>query len=138
MELEEIYKNLGISREVLEFGSRTEAMLKTRFEEIDSNAEYNQLKVIAAMQKNRVSDIHFSGTTGYGYMISAGRHWNRCTQTCSTQRMPWYARRLPAEHTRFIRPWPAICARVTNFCHQSENHTTRWRKSSASGRRTVH
>ena len=49
MELEEIYKNLGISREVLEFGSRTEAMLKTRFEEIDSNAEYNQLKVIAAM-----------------------------------------------------------------------------------------
>ena len=67
MELEEIYKNLGISREVLEFGSRTEAMLKTRFEEIDSNAEYNQLKVIAAMQKNRVSDIHFSGTTGYGY-----------------------------------------------------------------------
>ena len=36
MELEEIYKNLGISREVLEFGSRTEAMLKTRFEEIDS------------------------------------------------------------------------------------------------------
>ena len=67
MELEEIYKNLGISREVLEFGSRTEAMLKARFEEIDSNAEYNQLKVIAAMQKNRVSDIHFSGTTGYGY-----------------------------------------------------------------------
>ena len=67
MELEEIYKTLGISREVLEFGSRTEAMLKTRFEEIDSNAEYNQLKVIAAMQKNRVSDIHFSGTTGYGY-----------------------------------------------------------------------
>ena len=67
MELEEIYKNLGISRKVLEFGSRTESMLKTRFEEIDSNAEYNQLKVIAAMQKNRVSDIHFSGTTGYGY-----------------------------------------------------------------------
>jgi len=67
MELEEIYKSLGISREVLEFGSRTETMLKTRFGEIDSNAEYNQLKVIAAMQKNRVSDIHFSGTTGYGY-----------------------------------------------------------------------
>ncbi len=107
MELEEIYKNLGISREVLEFGSRTEAMLKTRFEEIDSNAEYNQLKVIAAMQKNRVSDIHFFPVRrDMDIMISAGRHWNRCTQTCSTQRMPWYARRLPAEHMRFIRPWP--------------------------------
>ena len=44
-----------------------EAALKERFEEIDGTAEYNQLKVIKAMQENRVSDIHFAGTTGYGY-----------------------------------------------------------------------
>lgn len=67
MELTEMYRQLGISQNVLDFGSEIEASLKERFEEIDRNAEYNQLKVIAAMQKNRVSDIHFSGTTGYGY-----------------------------------------------------------------------
>lgn len=67
MELSEQYKNIGISSKVLEFGNQIEAALKDRFEEIDKNAEYNQLKVISAMQKNRVSDIHFSGTTGYGY-----------------------------------------------------------------------
>lgn len=67
MELEKMYGDLGISKEVLEYGARIEAALEDRFTEIDGNAEYNQLKVIAAMQKNRVSDIHFSGTTGYGY-----------------------------------------------------------------------
>lgn len=67
MELEKMYDDLGISKEVLEYGAKIEATLKDRFTEIDGNAEYNQLKVIAAMQKNRVSDIHFSGTTGYGY-----------------------------------------------------------------------
>ena len=30
-------------------------------------AEYNQMKVIKGMQDNRVSDIHFAATTGYGY-----------------------------------------------------------------------
>ncbi|MCI7263565.1 MAG: methionine gamma-lyase family protein [Clostridium sp.] len=67
MELESMYSQLGISKEVLTFCREIEASLKERFEAIDRIAEYNQLKVIAAMQKNRVSDIHFSGTTGYGY-----------------------------------------------------------------------
>lgn len=67
MELEGMYKQLGISKEVFSYCTEIEASLKERFEEIDKNAEANQLKVIAAMQKNKVSDIHFSGTTGYGY-----------------------------------------------------------------------
>ena len=41
--------------------------LKERFAAIDETAEYNQLKVLHAMQKNRVSDIHFAATSGYGY-----------------------------------------------------------------------
>ena len=44
-----------------------EEHLKERFEEIDKRAEFNQMKVIKAMQDNRVSDIHFAATTGYGY-----------------------------------------------------------------------
>lgn len=67
MELETMYQSLGISPQVLEFAKDTEHMLKHRFELIDSRAEYNQLKVIKAMQDNKVSDIHFAATTGYGY-----------------------------------------------------------------------
>ncbi len=65
--LENMYSQLGISPEVLSFGQETEEELKQRFARIDETVEYNQMKVIRAMQENRVSDIHFQGTTGYGY-----------------------------------------------------------------------
>ncbi|PNV63773.1 hypothetical protein C0033_00100 [Clostridium sp. chh4-2] len=67
MELEKMYEQLGISKAVLDFGRNIEDDLKERFEAIDETAEYNQLKVLKAMQDNRVSDIHFAATTGYGY-----------------------------------------------------------------------
>lgn len=67
MELDQMYRELGISQKVLEFGLEIEKMLKERFEAIDATAEYNQMKVIKAMQEARVSDIHFAATTGYGY-----------------------------------------------------------------------
>ena len=66
-EMETMYESLGISKKVLEFGTQIEEHLKERFEEIDKLAEFNQMKVIKAMQDNRVSDIHFAATTGYGY-----------------------------------------------------------------------
>ncbi len=66
-DLDNIYRNLGISENVLSFTAAVEAALKPRFEAIDARAEYNQLKVLKAMQDNRVSDIHFAATTGYGY-----------------------------------------------------------------------
>ena len=66
-EMETMYESLGISKKVLEFGIQIEEHLKERFEEIDKRAEFNQMKVIKAMQDNRVSDIHFAATTGYGY-----------------------------------------------------------------------
>lgn len=65
--LEEQYKNLGISREVYEFGEKIEEALKERFAEIDARAEYNQMKVIKAMQENRVSAECFNMSSGYGY-----------------------------------------------------------------------
>lgn len=67
MKLEKIYESLGISKEVYAYGQKIEAELKDRFDQIDETAEYNQLKVVQAMQKCRVSDIHFAGTSGYGY-----------------------------------------------------------------------
>ena len=67
MEMKEMYGSLGISDAVLEFGLDIEKQLKERFSAIDETAEYNQMKVIRAMQECRVSDIHFAATTGYGY-----------------------------------------------------------------------
>lgn len=66
-EIFEMYEKMGIDRRVVEFGNKCEEKLKSRFEEIDRIAGVNQLKVIHAMQKNRVSDSHFAGSTGYGY-----------------------------------------------------------------------
>ncbi|MFA9377165.1 MAG: aminotransferase class I/II-fold pyridoxal phosphate-dependent enzyme [Lachnotalea sp.] len=67
IELTNMYQNLGIDDKVYAFGEEIAQSLKSRFEVIDETVEYNQLKVIAAMQKNRVSDIHFAASTGYGY-----------------------------------------------------------------------
>lgn len=63
----EQYKQLGISEKVLCFGEKIEAQLKERFQEIDSIAEMNQLKVLHALQKNRVSAECFNQSSGYGY-----------------------------------------------------------------------
>lgn len=67
MKLEEMYAQMGLSPEVIAFGEKIEKDLKERFEKIDETAEYNQMKVLKAMQDARVSDIHFAATTGYGY-----------------------------------------------------------------------
>ena len=67
MNLEEMYRNMGISREVWAYGQKIEEELRERFAAIDETAEYNQLKVLGAMQACRVSDIHFAATSGYGY-----------------------------------------------------------------------
>lgn len=64
---EYMYRELGISEEILELGRKTEAELKDRFLEFDRTAEYNQLKVIRAMQENRVNEGCFQYASGYGY-----------------------------------------------------------------------
>ena len=65
--LEQMYKELGISKPVLDFGKKCEDELKERFLKIDENAELNQLKVINAMQKNKVSAECFNMSSGNGY-----------------------------------------------------------------------
>ena len=67
MNNQEMYARLGVSEKVYALGEEVLASLRPRFDAIDGVAEYNQAKVIAAMQKNRVSAGCFVGTTGYGY-----------------------------------------------------------------------
>lgn len=64
---ENMYAQLGISDEVYDYCKKILDDLAPRFEMIDKNAEYNQLKVLKAMQDCKVSEACLLGTTGYGY-----------------------------------------------------------------------
>ncbi|MBQ1264785.1 MAG: methionine gamma-lyase family protein [Oscillospiraceae bacterium] len=65
--MQQMYEKLGIGKEVYAYSEQTIARLKDRFDEIDRIAEYNQAKVLHAMQENRVNATCFAATTGYGY-----------------------------------------------------------------------
>lgn len=66
-QIKEMYKSLGISESTYDYGTEILEGLKSRFEQIDEVAEYNQLKVVKAMQECQVSEACLLGTTGYGY-----------------------------------------------------------------------
>lgn len=70
--MNEIYRHFGIQEKAIQIANEVETSLQVRFAKLERTCEYNQLKVIKAMQENRVSDIHFAMTTGYGYN-DAGR-----------------------------------------------------------------
>lgn len=65
--LKETYLSAGISPQVYDFCDEIAEGLKERFTHIDEIAEYNQIKVLHAMQKHRVSAACFESSTGYGY-----------------------------------------------------------------------
>jgi cystathionine beta-lyase family protein involved in aluminum resistance len=66
-QLNKMYQDLSIKEKVLNYCNEIENSLEDRFKSIDKIAEFNQLKVLKAMQDNKVSDIHFAASTGYGY-----------------------------------------------------------------------
>ncbi len=66
-DIKQMYESLGICQKVYELGEEIISSLDSRFEEIDRISEYNQAKVLRAMQENRVNATHFAATTGYGY-----------------------------------------------------------------------
>lgn len=63
----DFYETLGVSLDVVSIVERCEKKIQNQFKKIDDIGEYNQLKVLHAMQTNRISDIHFNWNTGYGY-----------------------------------------------------------------------
>ena len=65
--IETMYASLGIEKPVYEYGEKILAGLSERFRKIDEIAEYNQMKVVKAMQDSQVSEACLLGTTGYGY-----------------------------------------------------------------------
>ena len=67
MDYQRIYEEMGISPEVIAYSEKILKKLEGRFKEIDEIAEINQLKVLQALQKAKVSEAHLLGSTGYGY-----------------------------------------------------------------------
>ena len=65
--LDSIYTDMGIDKEVYEYCQKAEDTLYERFQSIDKTAEYNQVKVLHAMQKHQLSEAHLYPSTGYGY-----------------------------------------------------------------------
>ena len=66
-ELQNLYQQMGVSPAVYAYGEQVLAKISDRFASIDQVAEYNQAKVLAAFQKNRVSATCFAASSGYGY-----------------------------------------------------------------------
>ena len=62
-----MYEKFGISERLENLSKVVEEEIKDVFNKIDENCVKNSIKVLNAFQNNRISDIHFNSTTGYGY-----------------------------------------------------------------------
>ena len=62
-----MYKEFGIKEDIIELSKKVEKDLLPIFKEVEEIEEYNSLKVLSAFQKYNLSEMHFNGTTGYGY-----------------------------------------------------------------------
>ena len=62
-----MYKEFVIKEDVIELSKKIEKDLDPIFKEVEEIEEYNSLKVLSAFQKYNLSEMHFNGTTGYGY-----------------------------------------------------------------------
>lgn len=62
-----MYEKLGIKKEIINLANEVEDELVEEFKKIDKIKEYNSIKVLKAFQNNKISDMHFGSTCGYGY-----------------------------------------------------------------------
>ena len=65
-QLKNYYKEMGVDEKVFDYAQEVEKGLKDRFETLDAIAQLNQIKVLNAMQKHQIAEMHLGGTTGYG------------------------------------------------------------------------
>ena len=131
MKMESMYEQLGVSAAVYEYGERIIAELRDRFDAIDQTAEYNQAKVLSAMQKNRVNATHFAATTGYGYDDEGRDNLERVyADVFHTEAALVRPQITCGTHALTV----ALSCRGMSFSPLWALLTTPWRRSSASGR----
>ena len=62
-----IRENYGVREDIYRQGQEVEAGLEETFKRIDAIRDYNQIKVLKAMQDVGIAERHFGGSSGYGY-----------------------------------------------------------------------
>lgn len=120
-ELSSMYSELGISKEVLEYGKKIEEKLKERFEKIDETAEYNQLKVIHAMQKHKVSEACLYSSSGYGYNDLGRDTLEEVYAEAFHAEAALYALKLRVERMRLQLPYLEIYVQEMSYFLRLEN-----------------
>ena len=128
LEIEAIYRQIGIRQNVLAFGGQIEKELKERFEQIDQIAEYNQLKVIQAMQENRVSEGCFNYASGYGYDDQGRDTLEEVYASVFHTESALVRPQIACGTMPYPSPLARTCVRGTNCCPRQESLMTRWKK----------
>jgi len=101
--MKEFYKNeFEIDESISKTAQIVENECRDIFAKIDEIKEYNQLKVIKAMQQNKLSDSHFAGSTGYGYGDTGRDTLTGFMLIYLRPKMQWLGFRLYQVHM----PWP--------------------------------
>lgn len=62
-----MYKEFGVKEDLINLSKKVEKQTKQIFDKIEEICEYNSLKVLKAFQNNKIAEVHFGSTTGYGY-----------------------------------------------------------------------
>ncbi len=124
----EMYREMGIRNSVVNLGKEIEATLKERFDTIDEIAEYNQLKVVHAMQKNHVSAACFEYASGYGYDDLGRDKLEKFMPMFSIRRVRWFVHRSPAERMHWRWLCQPISVRGMNWYPWPASHTIHWKK----------
>ena len=87
-QLKNYYKEMGVDEKVFDYAQEVEKGLKDRFETLDAIAQLNQIKVLNAMQKHQIAEMHLGGTTGiWDTMILEEKLWKHCMRMFLEQKM---------------------------------------------------
>ncbi len=62
-----MFKEFGISDELISLSEEVKKEIEEEVRKVDERALKNSLRVLKAFQDNKISDVHFNSTTGYGY-----------------------------------------------------------------------
>ena len=124
----EMYREMGIRNSVVNLGKEIEATLKERFDTIDEIAEYNQLKVVHAMQKNHVSEPALNMQAAMDMMIWDVINWKKFMPMFSIRRVRWFVHRSPAERMHWRWLCQPISVRGMNWYPWPASHTIHWKK----------
>ena len=62
-----MYETFGIKNEIIDLTKKVDETILPELKKIDKICEFNSIKVLSSFQKNKISDVHFNSTTGYGY-----------------------------------------------------------------------